>query len=144
MRAAVYAREILGDGTPDSPGQYDCAACSRDPQLWDRRGRCVGPVPERDSLLSLRIERRGAPQGSDYGERFDTCPRGLLRADLRPREVAVAQVVSQAAAADVDKRWPDVPARLYGLLREWRGAEADRMRSETEAMIKGAESRVDR
>lgn len=129
MRAAVYSREIAG--TDGEPGQYDCTSCAYSPAMFAERGRCVG---EPAGPLTLRVETPGAAPGSDYSVRFDVCPRGLLRADLRPREVLTARVVSHAAAAEVDKRWPDLPARLSGLLGIWRHAEADRQRDEMNAI----------
>ncbi len=124
MTAAVYSREIVGE---NDDGQYSCTSCAYSPAVFAERGRCVGTPA---GPLTLRVETEGAAPGSDYGVRFDVCPRGLLREDLRPREVTTARIVSHAAAAEVDKRWPDLPARLAGLLGVWRRAENDRNRDE--------------
>jgi elongation factor P hydroxylase len=85
--------------------------------------------------VQLRVIVPGVETTAVYPEEFATCPMGLLRGDLRPDEVAFALQVSHAAAADVDKRWPDVPARLYAAVREWRNAESDKMRAEHEARM---------
>lgn len=91
-----------------------------------------------DGVVQLRVVLDGVEDSTAaYPEEFATCPRGLLRGDLRPDDVAVATLVSHAAAADVDKRWPDVPAKLYALLREWRDAEVGKQRAEHEARMAG-------
>lgn len=123
----MYSREIAA--------QYDCKACEASTSEWDRLGRCTGPIP--DGVVQLRVELDGVSSTAVYPEEFATCPMGLLRGDLRPDEVSVAGIVSHAAAAEVDKRWPDVPAKLYALIREWRDAEVGRMRAEHEARMEG-------
>lgn len=128
----MYAREI-GE-------QYDCAQCHASTHEWTRLGRCTGPLPD-GGVVKLRVDLPDKAGAGEYPEEFATCPMGLLRADLDPEAHQVAVLVSQAAAAEVDKRWPDVPAKLYGLLREWREAEAGRMTAEHEARLKGIHAR---
>ncbi len=129
MTAAVYAREIRE--------QFDCGQCAANGAEWERLGKCLGPILENGepAAVALRMdhERYGT---AEYPETFETCPMGLLRADLRPREVAIAGLVSHAAAADVDKRWPDLPARLSSLVVRWRVTESQKLRAEHEASMK--------
>lgn len=130
MTAAVYAREIRE--------QLDCGQCHASPQEWERLGRCVEPIPE--GVFRLRIEGKHVPPGMEYPAEFTTCPMGLLRHDLRPDAVSVAHLVSHAAAAEVDKRWPNIPARLSSLLARWRAAEGERIRAEHDAHMKAMEA----
>lgn len=134
MTAAVYAREIRE--------QYDCGRCQVDPSEWDRLGRCVEPImcDGEAGGVRLRIDGKHVPAGAEYPETFATCPMGLLRADLRHDAVAVATLVSHAAAAEVDKRWPAIPARLASLLHRWRVTEAGRMMADHEAAMQGMEA----
>lgn len=134
MTAAVYAREIRE--------QFDCGQCQTWPAEWERLGHCVEPIP--DGVVKLRVEGKHVAAGSEYPEEFATCPMGLLRFDLRPDAVTVATIVSHAAAAEADKRWPAIPARLTALLQRWRCAEADRIRAEHEAHMRGMEDRSGR
>lgn len=130
--AAVYSREI-GE-------QYDCGDCARAPSLWEERGRCVGPLPEGVRGLSLRMDS-DVYGHADYPVEFTTCPRGLLRADLRPVEAATAVIVSHAAAAELDKRYPDVPGRIYDLVQVMRRTEAERSKAEAEARTREIKNR---
>ncbi len=124
----MYSREIAA--------QYDCTDCARSAWEWGRRGHCTGPLPD-EGMEQLRVDMDEATGTDVYPEEFRSCPRGMLRGDLLRDAVSVATLVSHAAAAEVDKRWPDVPARLYALLREWRDAEAGRMRAEHESRMAG-------
>ena len=136
----MYAREIAGTEAEEyRDAQYDCAACEASTHEWTLRGRCTGPVLDvggRSGKAVLAIIQDGKTDG-EFPDSWETCPRALLRPDLHPDEVAVSTLVSHAAAAEVDKRWPDVPAKLYGLLGEWRRAEAGKMRAEHEARMNG-------
>lgn len=123
----MYSREI--------ESQYDCGLCHASGYKWAERGKCINTRPD-GGVVPLRVDLDGDGSGTAvYPEEFATCPKGLLRGDMRPDETAVAILVSHAAAAEVEKRWPDVPARLYSLLREWRDAEGGRMRAEHEARM---------
>ena len=122
----MYAREI--------DAQYDCRECHASAYEWAQRGHCTEARPDGGSV-QLRIDVDGKTGTDAYPEMFETCPKGLLRADLHSDEVTIAAIVSSAAAAEVEKRWPDVPARLYALLREWREAEGARMTAEHEARL---------
>lgn len=135
MSAAVYAREIRE--------QYDCGECAANSYTWDERGRCLGPILDNGNpaVVHLRMDGPTYPAGAEYPEDFATCPMGLLRADLRPRETAVASIVSHAAAAEVDKRYPAIPARLSSLIGRWRLTENSRLRAEHEASVRGIEER---
>lgn len=129
MTAAVYAREIRE--------QFDCGQCEHAPAEWERLGQCVQAIP--DGVVKLRIEGKHVPPGAEYPAEFATCPMGLLRHDLRPDAVSVAHLVSHAAAAEVDKRWPNIPARLASLLARWRVAEGERIRAEHDAHMRAME-----
>lgn len=162
MIAAVYREEIAGDwrcrehgypGQPgcvdcarSSPGQYECSDCERSDQLWRERGQCTGPIPG-DGVATLRVDVRDLRTRTlvtttrSYPSRFETCPRALLRPDLLLDRGALALVVSQAVAADVDQRWPDVPAKLWSLVQVQRRATLERMEAlreaESEALNRG-------
>lgn len=90
-----------------------------------------------DGEAQIRVDIDGVATTSAYPEKFTTCPMGLLRADLRPDAVAVATIALHAAAADMDKRYPDVPARIFALVREVRIAEGEKMRAEFKARDEG-------
>lgn len=155
MIAAVYREEIAGswrcgehppparagcvDCARSTPGQYDCGVCEASDVEWDKRGRCLGPVPD-DGALPLRVDVRDHRAGGalvttsrEYPARFSTCPRALLRPDLLPDRGALAQVVAQAAAAEVDRRWPDVPAKVWALVQVQRRAQLERAEAQREA-----------
>lgn len=109
--AAVYSDVIL------SSGSWDCETCGHNPAEWTRRGRCTGPIANGVEQLLVTIRRKGGEQTIPhaYPVEFDQCPAGLLRADLHPTEVTVAGLVTQAVRAEVKRRWPDVPAKLWEL-----------------------------
>ncbi len=136
MNAAVHAAEIAE--------QFRCEDCARDASLFDRRGRCTGDVP--GGLLvttfdvydyKAKASRRETYPGPDNdGRGWAQCPMGWMREDLRP-EARIARIVTHAVAADVDKRWPDVPNRLYQLVLKHRNADAakDKARHEAERRV---------
>jgi len=122
----VYAREI--------DAQYDCRECEASAHEWTQRGRCTGALPE-GGVVQLRVDLDGQSTSHAYPQEFASCPKGLLRSDKSGDAVAVATMVSHAANAEMDKRYPDVPNRMLALLHEWRQAEAGRMRAEQDARM---------
>jgi hypothetical protein len=136
--AAVFSDVITGSG------RWDCEACSQYPKEWDRRGRCVGPIADGPEGLLVTIRRR--PKGaSEYASQetgkaypdleFDQCPRALLRPEVFPAEVAAAHIVSQAVHAEVHKRWPELPGRLWQLVSQWNVLRLRREGAEREAYL---------
>jgi hypothetical protein len=152
--AAVYREEIAGswrceahlppsrpgcvDCARSTPGQYDCAACAASDDEWRARGRCVGARPD-GGVAALRVDVRDLRAGAlvttarEYPARFETCPRALLRPDLLPDRGALAQLVAQATAAEIDRRWPDIPAKLWSLIQTQRRAQVSRLEAQREA-----------
>ena len=130
MSALAYAGEI--------EAQYDCADCARSQSEWDRRGRCLAPIPGGEEQLRIEVaDSKGGWRTTSkaYPVAFSTCPRGLTRSDLNPDGCAVAAIVSQASHADVKHRWPDIPARLWSLTVHYDGELAEKRGAYQEAAM---------
>jgi hypothetical protein len=128
--AAVYSDVITGGGS------WDCETCGLMPDEWERRGRCVRLFSDAPEQLPVVVKRKGHDVSTRkaYPAKFDQCPRSLLRRDLYPAEVSTAVLVSQAAHAEVKRRWPDVPARLWELAVLWEEVQLARIAAYEDAL----------
>lgn len=139
MSALVYADEIRAG--------LQCADCQKNPGLWERRGRCVGPPthPLEDPFaVRFNVEAgdgrvlRTVAYSIDFAEMDEnfiahgSCPRALLREDLNPDGLTAALLVQDADFAGARERYPHMTAKLWELLVHLEGLQREK-RQEFEA-----------
>lgn len=55
--------------------------------------------------------------GRNYGCKFDCCPKGLIRQDLNGEELSICQIVDDFVLAEKYKDYPNVPGKLFDLMK---------------------------
>lgn len=127
----VYAAEI--------GRQFSCDACAGSPAVWERMGRCFGPIVHDDPTHSgtgLKITNADGDDLGTYSIFWDTCPLAYLRDEFYRDETDVMGHVLEAQYSDVKRHHPDIPGKLFELVIHMEGLTREKHDEEMAAREK--------